>query len=777
MEKSHSNPQYPSDPQTPSLDCSLLAELWRNNDHGHFLAVRDPVSGFFKSVHITDLNQVDETASKFDLVGRDVYHACACFREGAVERKAPYAIGAYGFWVDIDCGPAKAESSKGYADESQADLALTAFCNDNDLPHPNWIIHSGGGVHAYWIMDQLVQNEEWRDHAKKLKALAAKVGFLADPSRTADIASLLRVPGTSNHKYEPVRPVALVRSTDTRISVAVMLQCIDAAWAKHCGAVAATAKPVHGSTSVTDPSSHSEKDHGPMDMAQIKSALQVLNPDCDEATWKFHRVAVLAREALQHPEHADALKSLAREWSSGQLRGKPAKAWTTPGQSNGQTGEQVFDGVWQRFFNPSYTGKTATLGTVFYHAREAGWSYTKPGNELAGAEAVDQKPSRPTKKSASKNDAGPVAKSLFKEVLPADEPVDPAGLFSKIEQVIRTYIVLEQEQADAAALWVAHTYLIEALDISPLAIIDAPERACAKTLFQNVLALLSYRPLPAANASLAAMFRAIEQWGCTLFIDEADTFFKENKELQGVVNAGYKRGGVVLRAEASGDSYEPKTFSVYGPKSIAGIALTKHLPDSTMSRGIVFNMRRKLATEKVQRMRSAEAGLFDGLASQLMRFAVDYKGKVRDARPELPDALSDRSQDNWEPLLSIAQCAGDEWVRRAINAALKMSAASEAQGSASNDLLTDIREVLNSWTHSNIKSVDLIEKLCEDPEMGWATYYRGKPLTPRLLSKYLSAYNLKPRTVRQEDGSTPKGYYVDEFQDVFERYLKPLDVA
>ena len=777
MEKSHSNPQYPSDPQTPSLDCSLLAELWRNNDHGHFLAVRDPVSGFFQSVHISDLNQVDETASKFDLAGRDVYHACACFHDEAGDRKAHNAIGAYGFWVDIDCGPVKAESGKGYADEALAEHALAAFCDDNDLPPANWIIHSGGGVHAYWITDQLVQKEDWRDHAVKLKALAAKAGFLADPSRTSDIASLLRVPRTTNHKYDPARPVVLVRSSATRIPVTVMLQGIDAAWAKHCGAVAATAKPVLCTTSGADIGDHSERDHGPLDMAQIKSALQALDPDCDEATWKFHRVAVLAREALQHPEHADALKLLAREWSSGQLRGTPAKSWTTPGQSNGQTGEQVFDGVWQRFFNPSYTGKTATLGTVFYHAREAGWSYTKPGNELAGAEAVDQKPSRPTKKSASKNDAGPVAKSLFKEVLPADEPVDPAGLFSKIEQVIRTYIVLEQEQADAAALWVAHTYLIEALDISPLAIIDAPERACAKTLFQNVLALLSYRPLPAANASLAAMFRAIEQWGCTLFIDEADTFFKENKELQGVVNAGYKRGGVVLRAEASGDSYEPKTFSVYGPKSIAGIALTKHLPDSTMSRGIVFNMRRKLATEKVQRMRSAEAGLFDGLASQLMRFAVDYKGKVRDARPELPDALSDRSQDNWEPLLSIAQCAGDEWVRRAINAALKMSAASEAQGSASNDLLTDIREVLNSWTHSNIKSVDLIEKLCEDPEMGWATYYRGKPLTPRLLSKYLSAYNLKPRTVRQEDGSTPKGYYVDEFQDVFERYLKPLDVA
>jgi putative DNA primase/helicase len=143
----------------------------------------------------------------------------------------------------------------------------------------------------------------------------------------------------------------------------------------------------------------------------------------------------------------------------------------------------------------------------------------------------------------------------------------------------------------------------------------------------------------------------------------------------------------------------------------------------------------------------------------------------------LPDELSDRSQDNWEPLLAIAQCVGDEWVRRATAAALKMSAASEAQGSASNDLLTDIREVLIGWTKPTIKSVDLSNLLCADDEMGWVTYNRGNALTPRLMAKYLSAYNLKPRTVRQKDGATPKGYYLDEFQDVFKRYLKPLDEA
>jgi putative DNA primase/helicase len=61
-------------------------------------------------------------------------------------------------------------------------------------------------------------------------------------------------------------------------------------------------------------------------------------------------------------------------------------------------------------------------------------------------------------------------------------------------------------------------------------------------------------------------------------------------------------------------------FSVYGAKSIAGIALEKHLPDATMSRGIVFNMRRKLPGELVRRLRHADGKIFERLASQLVRF-------------------------------------------------------------------------------------------------------------------------------------------------------------
>ena len=182
----------------------------------------------------------------------------------------------------------------------------------------------------------------------------------------------------------------------------------------------------------------------------------------------------------------------------------------------------------------------------------------------------------------------------FVEHEPAEQPADPAALFDEITATILRYVVLDLEQAHAATLWVAHTHLVEVANVSPPAIINAPEKACAKTLFQTLLGRLAQRALPAANASLSALFRAVETWQPTLLIDEADTFFRENAELHGMVNAGYQRGGYVLRSEATGDTFEPKMFSVYGAKSIAGIALERHLPDSTMSRGIVFNMRRKL---------------------------------------------------------------------------------------------------------------------------------------------------------------------------------------
>ena len=367
---------------------------------------------------------------------------------------------------------------------------------------------------------------------------------------------------------------------------------------------------------------------------------------------------------------------------------------------------------------------------------------------------------------------GPVKKpsSLFPEIEPYPDPVDPAQLLNEIAMTIKRLIILNEQQADAVTLWVALTYLVDVVDICPILIIDAPERACAKTLLQNLVASLSYRPLAAANASASAIFRAVEDHSVSLFIDEADTFFKKNPELHGLVNAGYKKGGGVLRSEPKGDGFEPRLFSVYGAKSLAGIALERHLPDSTRSRGIVVNMRRKLPGETVERMRHVEPELFGMLASKLVRFANDYCGQVRLARPALPDELSDRSQDNWEPLLAIAACAGPDWEKRAWDAALKLSESSESSAATGNELLADIQFIFEKKRLTKIRTVDLIASLIEDEELAWATYNRGKPLTPRQLAKQLNVYGISPKTVRHGP-DTPKGYDLEQFRDAFARYL------
>ena len=354
---------------------------------------------------------------------------------------------------------------------------------------------------------------------------------------------------------------------------------------------------------------------------------------------------------------------------------------------------------------------------------------------------------------------------------PWHDPVTPSDLFDELAATIRRFIVLDTQQADAAALWIAFTHLSDVVEVAPLAVINAPEKACGKSQLLTLFGRLVARPLPAANSTAAFLFRAVELWEPTVLIDEADTFIRDNEELKGLVNAGHTRANAFV-GRVVGDDLRPKLFKVWGAKALAGIALEKHLPDATMSRAVIFNMRRKLASETVERLRHAEMGLFERLASMLARFADDYRDAVRLARPVLPDALGDREQDNWEPLFAIAGCAGPEWVRRAMDAALGLSGIARDSQSAGNELLADIQAVFDAKGCERISMADLIAALIADDEAAWATWNRGRALTARQLGKMLQGYGIKTKALRL-GYEVAKGYDRAQFVDAFGRYLTP----
>jgi len=374
-------------------------------------------------------------------------------------------------------------------------------------------------------------------------------------------------------------------------------------------------------------------------------------------------------------------------------------------------------------------------------------------------------PEGQSKKTQDNNTSGLLP---FDEVEPYPGLIEPEQLLTEVSTLLKRFIVMNDEQADAVALWIAQTWFVENVEVLALLIITAPEKACGKSVLLDVVSRLSARPLMASNISTAGLFRSIEVWQPTMLIDEADTFIREKLEFKGLINAGHTRSSAfVLRVV--GESFEPKSFSVWGAKALAGIRLEKHLSDATRSRGIIINMRKKMPNDNVERIRHANKVLFETLASKLAKFSQDYAKQVKEARPELPEALSDRAQDNWEPLLAIAECAGLEWKQRAQSAAIKLSK-EESSSSTSNKLLADIQHVFLNKEVDKISTVDLIEALSSNDESPWATYNQGNQVSPRQLAKLLGSYGVKSKTLRFGH-STPKGYDIGQFQDVFSRYL------
>jgi putative DNA primase/helicase len=354
----------------------------------------------------------------------------------------------------------------------------------------------------------------------------------------------------------------------------------------------------------------------------------------------------------------------------------------------------------------------------------------------------------------------------FVDVEPWPSPVEPAALLSEISATVRRFIVCQQETADAVALWAAMTWFMDVVQIAPLAVITAPEKRCGKSQLLFLLGRLSHRPLTASSISPAAMFRAVDAWRPTLLVDEADSFMRDNEELRGIINAGHTRDSAYV-VRVVGDDLMPQKFSVWGAKALAGIG---HLADTLMDRAVVLELRRKLPNEEVERLRHAAVDLFEILTEKLARFADDYREAVRQARPALPASLNDRAQDNWEPLLAIAGVAGGAWPDLGRRAALKLSGSDSPTMSTGTELLADIQEIFETRKVDRISTADLIAALCDDDERPWATYNRGKPISPRQVSRKLSEYSITSTTIRIA-GDTPKGFLRRMFEEAFSRYL------
>lgn len=372
-------------------------------------------------------------------------------------------------------------------------------------------------------------------------------------------------------------------------------------------------------------------------------------------------------------------------------------------------------------------------------------------------------------------DSGQGSEAIFEEIIPWESPVDGAALLDDITAILKKFIKLVPHAAEAIALWIIFTWSIAAFSVAPLLALLSPTKRCGKTRQLSLLDVLVCRPLTVSNITAAPLFRALEQYSPTLLIDEADTFLNGNDDLRGILNAGHTRPtAYVMRCV--GDDQKLRKFRVFAAKAIAKIG---GLPDTLEDRAISIPMMRKAKTETLPKLNHDRLLTeFLELRRKAQRWTDDNMDLLKNAEPSFPEGLSDRAEDNWTPLLSIAAVAGGEWPEKARNAARELSGegTQEAVNSAQEQLLADIKQIFEdrkesgSPDHMKIHSEALCKELIEIEGRPWAEWKHGRPITKYQLARQLKAFNIKTKQV-WVNGNNLNGYEAEFFEEAWERYL------
>ena len=346
------------------------------------------------------------------------------------------------------------------------------------------------------------------------------------------------------------------------------------------------------------------------------------------------------------------------------------------------------------------------------------------------------------------------------------ETYSPNGstVLDEVRRFVRRFVVLDEPQAHAVSLWVAHTYVFDAFSCTPYLAISSAEKRSGKTRLLEVLALLVRDPLPTANISDAALFRVIDDKQPTLLIDEVDAIFGKKSprdELRGIINAGYRSGSTTHRMGGKNNT-ELQTFSVFCPKAFAGIG--DCLPDTIADRSIPIRLCRRTRANAVERFRLRDvAPEGDALRDRLASWLEPQRDYLAESRPDLPDELDDRAQDVWEPLLSISDLVSWPAAR---SAAITLSSGDErVDDSVTAQLIRDVSAVFAANDDQPFKTSVLLDELYRFEESPWGDWY-GRPLSAYGLSKLLRPYRIKTMPVYAE-GKTVRGYKVGQFSDAF----------
>lgn len=361
--------------------------------------------------------------------------------------------------------------------------------------------------------------------------------------------------------------------------------------------------------------------------------------------------------------------------------------------------------------------------------------------------------------------------------VPARPTIDGAELLGDVHEFLRAYAAFPSDAASVAVtLWSAHSHLVGMFDSSPRLFLGSPEKQCGKTRVLELLELLCAGAERLSDASPSYMFRRIGAGDVTVMLDEADAIWKRGKAdesaeaLRSIVNSGHRKGAFVGRVQMNGQKADLVRFGVYAPVALAGIG--DCLPDTILDRAVIVPMRRRAPNEYVREYRERTTRPEgETLRDRLADWAAAVADRVGDPWPAMPEGVTDRPADVWEPLLAVADLAGGDWPKLAREACVTfVTGAHDDTASLGVRLLADLLDVFRDGSEivSAMSTENILRKLHGMAESPWSDWY-GKPFSARNLAKMLKPYGIGSKVVRIGD-ETPRGYRREDMWDAWTRY-------
>ncbi|NNE66215.1 MAG: DUF3854 domain-containing protein [Pyrinomonadaceae bacterium] len=222
-------------------------------------------------------------------------------------------------------------------------------------------------------------------------------------------------------------------------------------------------------------------------------------------------------------------------------------------------------------------------------------------------------------------------------------------LLAEISEYLSHFVDLKPLYLKLAALYIVFTYIAD--KVMELSYINATgDLGSGKTRFGLVICLAARRGLALVNPTAANMFRIVDRFSPTLFLDEFNS--KVNSDdtaaVIQILNAGFQQTAQIARQVRTADgNFKTELFNPYCPKIISSYKAIDS--DAFRSRTIEIQMERTRRNDIPIRMTHKLLKESQKLRNKLTlwrlrNYSIDFESKLDNAETELrASGLSPRS--------------------------------------------------------------------------------------------------------------------------------------